>query len=151
MSPSVDSLRLNKRLIAYTAAAMYGGAAFVVLIEDFIPGGPSYSIVPGLVALVLVTFLLAAGPRLPRWGLAPVGPIGAGLIAYALATSPGGGDGAVLYRWPVLWTAFLFGRRGAVSIVACIGVAHGLALLALPDAGASPDRWVDVSVGATAA
>ena len=65
------------------------------------------------------------GQRLPRWALAPLGPVGALLIAYAQATSPGPGDGAVLYMWPVLWTAFFFGRRGAVAIVACIGVAHG--------------------------
>ena len=26
--------------------------------------------------------------------------------------------------WPVLWTTFFFGRRGAVAIVLCIGVAH---------------------------
>jgi diguanylate cyclase (GGDEF)-like protein len=146
MSSSVDSIRLDRRLLAYTAAGMYGGGAFVGLIEGFIPGGPRYSIVPGLVALVVVTFLLAVGPRLPRWALAPLGPIGAVLIAYALATSPGAGDGAVLYMWPVLWTAFFFGLRGAISIVACIGVAHGLALLSLPADSGFFDRWVDVMV-----
>ena len=132
--------------MAYTAAAIYGGGAFVGLIESFIPGGPSYSIVPGLVALVLVIFLLAAGPRLPRRGLAPLGPIGAGLIAFALATSPGAGDGAVLYMWPVLWTAFFFGLRGAITIIICIGVAHGVALVSLPADSGFFDRWVDVMV-----
>jgi diguanylate cyclase (GGDEF)-like protein len=109
-------------------------------------GGPSYSLVPTLVALVAVTFLLVVGPRLPRWALAPLGPIGAVLIAYALATSPGAGDGAVLYMWPVLWTAFFFGLRGAIAIVTCIGVAHGIALLALPADSGFFDRWVDVMV-----
>jgi diguanylate cyclase (GGDEF)-like protein len=146
MSSSLDSIRLDERLLAYTAAGIFGGGAFVGLIEGLIPGGPSYSFLPGLGALVIVTFLLAVGPRLPRWGLAPLGPIGAGLIAYALSSSPGAGDGAVLYMWPVLWTAFFFGVRGAISIVACIGVAHGLALLSLPADSGFFDRWVDVMV-----
>jgi diguanylate cyclase (GGDEF)-like protein len=137
---------MNRRLIAYTAAGIYGGGAFVGLIEGFIPGGPSYSVAPTLVALVAVTFLLAVGPRLPRWALAPLGPIGAVLIAYALATSPGAGDGAVLYMWPVLWTAFFFGLRGAIAIVTCIGVAHGVALLLLPADSGFFDRWIDVMV-----
>jgi diguanylate cyclase (GGDEF)-like protein len=146
MGSSLASVRLDRRLIAHTAAAMYGGAAFIALIEGVIPGGPRYAVVPGLVALVLVPSLLAAGPRLPRWGLAPLGPIGVGLIAYALATGPGAGDGAVLYMLPVVWTAYFFGIRGAVSIVACVGVAHGLALLSLPAASEAPDRWIDVMV-----
>ena len=146
MSPSADSIRLNRRLIAYTAAGIYGGGAFVGLIEGFIPGGPSYSFVPGIAALVVVTFLLAVGPRLPHWALAPLGPIGAVLIAYALATSPGAGDGAALYMWPVLWTAFFFGLRGAVAIVVTIGVAHGVALLSLAADSGFFDRWVDVMV-----
>jgi hypothetical protein len=106
VSPSLVSIRLDKRLMAYAAAAMYGGAAFDGLVEGLVPGDPSFSILPGLVALVLVTILLAIGPRLPRAVLALLGPIGVALIAYALATSPGAGDGAVLYTWPVLWAAF---------------------------------------------
>ena len=54
--------------------------------------------------LVLFAALLAFGPRMPRWGLALIGPVGVALIAYALATSPGPGDGAILYALPVLWT-----------------------------------------------
>ena len=149
MSTSLDSVRLNERLIAYTAAAMYGAGFLVDVTEALIPGGPTVSLAPGLAALGVVAFLLAVGPRLPRWALAPVGPIGAVLIAYAQATSPGPGDGAVLYMWPVLWTAFFFGRRGAVTIVGVIGIAHGLAILALPAASRFPDRWVDVMASVT--
>ena len=47
-----------------------------------------------------------------------LGPIGVVLIAVALATTVGAGDGALLYIWPVLWTTFFFGRRGAFAIVA---------------------------------
>ena len=141
---AVYSVRLNRRLIAYTAAAMYGGGVLVDGIEALLPGGPSIALAPGVIAVVVVTFLLTVGPRLPRGVLFPLGPIGALLIGSALATSPGPGDGAVLYMWPVLWTAFFFGRRGAIAIVACVAVAHGFALLSLPAASRFPARWVDV-------
>jgi diguanylate cyclase (GGDEF)-like protein len=48
--------------------------------------------------------------------------------------------------WPVLWSTFFFGRRGAVSIVACIAVAHAGVLLALSGASGYPGRWVDVMI-----
>ena len=48
--------------------------------------------------------------------------------------------------WPVLWMTFFFGRRGAVSILICVGVAHALTLLALPAGSSYPGRWVDVMV-----
>ncbi len=139
--------------MAYSAAAMYGGAAFAGLIEDLIPGGPSFSLVPGLVALGAAALLLAVGPRLPRPALAGLGPLGAALIADALATTAGTGDAAVLYMWPVLWVAYFFGRRGTVLIVAWVGVVHALAVLSLPGDRAYFDRWLDVmvSVGVVAA
>jgi diguanylate cyclase (GGDEF)-like protein len=146
MSPSLDKLRLNRRLMAYTAAAMYGGAAFDGSIEGFLPGDPSFAIAPVLGAIVITVVLVLVGPRLPRRGLAPLGAIGVVLIAYALSATPGAGDGAILYVWPVLWTTFFFGRRGAISIVACIGVAHAITLLLLPAASSYPGRWVDVMV-----
>ncbi len=146
MSPSLDKLRLNKRLMAYTAAAMYGGAGFDGAIEGFLPGDPSFAIMPVLVSIVLTGLLVAFGPRLPRWGLAPLGGLGVILIAYALTATTGAGDGAVLYMWPVLWTTFFFGRRGAISIVICIGVAHAATLLLLPASSSYPGRWVDVMV-----
>jgi diguanylate cyclase (GGDEF)-like protein len=146
VSPSLDKFRLNKRLMAYTAAAMYGGAAFDGSIEGFLPGDPSFAIAPVLGAILITVVLVLAGPRLPRRALAPLGGIGVLLIAYALSATPGAGDGAVLYMWPVLWTTFFFGRRGAVSIVACVGVAHAITLLLLPAASSYPGRWVDVMV-----
>ncbi len=146
MSPSLDKLRLNKRLTAYTAAAMYGGAAFDGSIEGFLPGDPSFAIAPVFAAMAIAVVLVLFGPRLPRWGLAPLGAIGVVLIAYALTATAGAGDGAVLYMWPVLWTTFFFGRRGAISIVACVGVAHAATLLLLPAASSYPGRWVDVMV-----
>ncbi len=146
MSPSLDQLRLDKRLMAYSAAAMYGGAAFDGSIEGFIPGDPSFAIAPVFGAIAVTFVLVLVGPRLPRWGLAPLGPIGVVMIAYALVATPGAGDGAVLYIWPVLWTTFFFGRRGAISIVALTGVAHAVTLLLLPAASSYPGRWVDVMI-----
>ena len=146
VSPSLASLRLNKKLMAYTAAAMYGGAGLDGLIEGLIPGDPSFAMAPVLIAVAMAVALLILGPRLPRWALAPLGPVGVALIAYALTASPGPGDGAVLYVWPVLWTTFFFGRVGAVAIVLCVGVAHAVALLVLPAASSFPGRWVDVMV-----
>ena len=146
VSPSLDSLRANKAMMAYTAAAMYGGAALDGAIEGLIPGDPSFAIAPVIGAAVIVTLVVAFGPRLPRRWLAPLGPIGVVLIAVALAATPGAGDGAVLYMWPVLWMTFFFGRRGTISIVVCIGIAHAATLLVLPAASSYPGRWVDVMV-----
>jgi diguanylate cyclase (GGDEF)-like protein len=68
------------------------------------------------------------------------------LIAYALVTTPGPGDAAVLYALPVFWTTFFFGRRGAIAILACVSVCHAIALLAMSAADSYPGRWLDVMV-----
>jgi len=146
MSPSLVSLRFNRRLMAYTASAIYGAAAFDGGVDGLLPSDPSFSVTPILVALAIALALLPFGPRLPRRWLAPLGPLGVALIAYALATTPGAGDGAVLYMWPVLWMTFFFGRRGAMAVIACVGVAHAAALLSLPAASSYPGRWVDVMI-----
>ena len=132
--------------MAYSAAAMFGGATFLSLFESAIPGGPSFSIAPGIAALVGAALLVAVGPRLPYGVLAALGPVGAALIAVALATTDGPGDAAILYIWPVLWTAYFFGRLGAALIVVWIGVVHALSLIAMPDGVGSVDRWLDVMV-----
>jgi diguanylate cyclase (GGDEF)-like protein len=136
--------------MAYTASAMYGAAALDGSIEGFLPGDPRFAVLPVAVVLMMFVALLAVGPRLPRWALALLGPVGVALIAYALATSPGPGDGAILYALPVLWTTIFFGRRGAFAIVACVGVGEAIALLLLPAASTYPGRWVDVMVSTTA-
>jgi diguanylate cyclase (GGDEF)-like protein len=146
MSRSLENVRMDKRLMAYTAAGMYGGAAFDGAIEGAIPGDPSFAITPVIVSAVIVLVLVRYGPRLPRRALAPLGPLGVVLIAYALSATPGAGDGAVLYMWPVLWSTFFFGRRGAIMIIACVGVAHAITLLVLPEASSYAGRWVDVMV-----
>ena len=63
--------------MAYTAAAMYGGAVVVNMVEGAIPGGPPLTLLPGFAALGCVLLLLAFGPRLPRPALFALGPLGA--------------------------------------------------------------------------
>ncbi|MGE0067577.1 MAG: GGDEF domain-containing protein [Solirubrobacterales bacterium] len=139
--------------MVHSAAIMFGGAAALSIVEAFTPGGPTTSLLPGLAAVVFALVVLFGAQRLPVASLAALGPIGAALIAYALSTTPGAGDGAVLYVWPVLWEAYFFGRRATVLIVAWVGLVHGLTLLSLPPEVGYFDRWIDVvvSVGVVAA
>jgi diguanylate cyclase (GGDEF)-like protein len=128
-----------------SAALIFVGAAALNLIEVAVPGGPPLSLLPGVAALGFAAVLYFGGSRLPVAGLALLGPVGAALIAFALATTPGVSDGAVLYLWPVLWEAYFFGRRGAIAIVAWVAVVHGVALETMPNGG-NFDRWLDVVV-----
>lgn len=132
--------------MARTAVVMYAGAGFAALVEHVLPGGPDYSVVPALIALALAALIVIVGRWLPRRALAPLGPLGVALIAVAVASATGPGDGAVYYLWPVLWMTFFFGRAGAAFSVVCVALAHGLALVALPPVDASFDRWFDVVV-----
>jgi diguanylate cyclase (GGDEF)-like protein len=147
MNPSEEAVGWPKRLMAQTAAAMYGGAAALGMIEGLIPGGQTFSPVPGLISLALVVFLLAAGPRLPIAALAALGPIGVVMISGAISSTDAPGDAAVLYMWPVLWVSYFFGRLGSVLIVAWVGACHAAALLVMqPEYAGSFDRWFDVMV-----
>jgi diguanylate cyclase (GGDEF)-like protein len=148
MVSSLDDIRSNKRTMAYTAAAIYGIAGLDGAIEGLLPADPPFSLLPVAVVFVMFAALMAIGPRLPRRGLALLGPIGVVLIAYALATTPGPGDAAVLYALPVFWTTFFFGRRGAGAILVCVAIGQAIALLAMPSADAYPGRWLDVMVSA---
>lgn len=136
--------------MAYSAAAMFGAGAVDGLIEGVLPGDPKYSLLPVVVVSVMFIALAAAGPRLPRWALFLLGPLGVALVSYAVATTPGAGDGAVLFAMPVLWTTVFFGRPGAIAIVACVAVGHLIALLSLPETSSYPGRWVDVMVSVCA-
>jgi diguanylate cyclase (GGDEF)-like protein len=146
MVSSLADIRSNPRIMAFTAAAIYGIAGLDGAVEGLLPNDPPFSLLPVVVVFVLFALLMAVGPRLPRWGFALLGPLGVVLIAYALSTTPGPGDAAVLYALPVFWTTFFFGRRGAGSILACVAIAHAISLLAMPGADAYPGRWVDVMV-----
>ena len=134
--------------MAFTAAAIYAIAGLDGAVEGLLPNDPPFSLIPVVVVFVIFGMLMAFGPRLSRRGLALLGPLGVLLIAYAILTTPGPGDAGFLYALPVFWTTFFFGRRGAVSIIACVAVAHALALLAMPAGAAYPGRWIDVMVSA---
>ena len=136
--------RTDTRLMVRSAAAMYAGAALLGFVAVAIPGGSDFSLLPSVAAISLAGLILAIGPRMPRRALLLLGPLGAALVAYGLASTDGTGDGAVLYLWPVLWTAYFFGPAETVLIVACIGIAHALALHAMPEGVGNYDRWVDV-------
>jgi diguanylate cyclase (GGDEF)-like protein len=135
--------------MAYSAAVMYGGATLIDAVESGIPGGQTFSIAPGVGAFVLVILLVAVGPRLPLPAMVALGPLGVAGIAFALSTTSGTTDGAILYSWPVLWEAYFFGRRGTILIVVCVGVAHAVALIAMPDGAGNLDRWIDVMASVT--
>jgi diguanylate cyclase (GGDEF)-like protein len=141
--------RSDERAIALSAGAIYASAMFVGLVEDAIPGGPEFSLLPGFIAMIVAPLVFFLGPRLPRAALAPLGPFGAAVIAYAIATTHGYADSAVLYMWPVLWMAHFYGRRGTVFIVLWTGLVHGLAVWSMPGAQGNPDRWIDVMVSVT--
>ena len=130
-----------------SGAMLFGGGTFIDLIESLVPGGQAFSLIPGAGSLAFVTLLLAFGGRLPRMVIGALGPIGVALIALALATTNTPGDGAVLYMWPVLWQSYFFGRRGAVLIIASVGVCHGVALSAMEHGDV--DRWIDVMSAVT--
>jgi diguanylate cyclase (GGDEF)-like protein len=146
MVSSLADIRSNRRIMAYTAAAIYGIAGVDGAIGGVLPDDPSFSPLPVIVVFVMFALLMAFGPRLPRSGLALLGPLGVVLIAYALVTTPGPTDASVLYALPVFWTTFFFGRRGATVILVCVAIAHAVALLAMPAADAYPGRWLDVMV-----
>lgn len=148
MVSSLDDIRANLGIMAYTAAAIYAIAGVDGVLSGLLPGDPPFLLVPVAAVFVMSGLLLAVGPRLPRRGLALVGPVGVVLIAYAVASSPGPTDVAVLYALPVVWTTFFFGRRGAVAILACVAVGHAITLLAIPPADSYPGRWMDVIVSA---
>jgi diguanylate cyclase (GGDEF)-like protein len=134
----------DRRVVSLSGAAIYAGAAFAGIIEHLIPGGEQFSLLPAIAALGIAGLVVLVGPRLPRLALAALGPLGAALIAVSMANTTGYSDAAVLYMWPAVWTAFFFGTRGTAFIVAWIGLAHGAALLALPEVQANADRWFDV-------
>jgi diguanylate cyclase (GGDEF)-like protein len=140
----------NKRFMAYTASAMYAAGAIDGAVEGFLPRDPPFALVPVIAAAVVFLFLVTVGARLPWICLAMLGPLGIAAISYALATTPGAGDGAVLYTMPVLWTTFFYGRRGAGAILACVATGHAVALLVLPSSSVYPGRWIDVMVSVSA-
>jgi diguanylate cyclase (GGDEF)-like protein len=138
--------RSRKDAAVLTAAWMYGGAAFAGLVESFVPGTPATPIGAALFSVVMTVALLLFGRWIPARLLPALGFLGIGLIAYSLAFTQSYGDTAALYAWPVLWTAYFFDRRTTIAAMATLGIAHALALSAMPDGVGYASRWIDVMV-----
>jgi diguanylate cyclase (GGDEF)-like protein len=135
----------DRRTVARTAAGIYGGAMLIGLVEAPIPGKEHASLLPAVIAPVAMVLALVLGTRVPRRALVLFGPLGSVLVAIAVATTPGPGDGAVLYMWPAIWTAYFFGNRATVFIIAWTAIVHAVALWSMPDDLANVDRWIDVT------
>jgi hypothetical protein len=133
----------DRRWMVRSAAAIYAGAALLTVLAAALPGGQGgMALEPGAVAVVASLVLLAVGTRLPTWAVFLFGPLGVALIGVAVATSDSYGDGAVLYVWPAVWTAYFFRTRGAILIVAWIGIVHAVALMTCRrDRRASSAGW----------
>src|SRR4051794_41617216 len=111
------SLAGENRVIARSAALIYAGAMVMGLVETAIPGGPEFSTVPGAVALVIAPLAALLGPRLSRRALVLLGPLGAALIAFALSSTHGSTDAAVMYMLPALCPAAVHWEIAAIAIV----------------------------------
>ncbi len=136
----------NVRIVAGSAAIIYGSAAALCVVEGLTPGGARGAVAPGIAAGVISLLAATIGRRLPRRALALLGPLGAAMIAYVLDRTQGAGDGAVLYFWPVMWTSYFYGRRGAIGIVMWVAIIHGIVLASMPFGTGNADRWIDVVV-----
>src|SRR4051812_6966345 len=91
----------RSRQMAYTAAGMYGGAGFLILVECALPGGPPTEGWAGIVALVVLAPLIALGGRgLPEQVIGLLAPLGVLVIAGTFYQSTQPGDSATIYIWP---------------------------------------------------
>jgi diguanylate cyclase (GGDEF)-like protein len=128
---------------------MYAGAALLGVVEALTPTGPGFSMIPPAIALVLSPLVILLSGRVPRSALSILGLVGVVLIADAVASTGGTGDGAVLYMWPVVWASWFFGRRVLVATLVCVAVAHAVTLRSMPPGVGYLDRWIDVVAAVT--
>ena len=149
MSTGVSPTRTRTGAAVRTAAWMYGGAAFAGAIETFVPGTPQEALGPACFAVGMAAGLWLFGRWIPSRVLPVVGLLGIALIAWALAQTDGFSDGAALYAWPILWTAYFFDRRMTVVAVVTLGIAHAAALRSMPPGIGYASRWIDVMVSMT--
>lgn len=138
--------RPTEPALAYSAAAICVAAGVIGGLESVLPGGPEFSAAPPLIALGLAALAATVGRRLPRRAMLAFGFVGAAVVAYAVGSTRGYSDAAIVYCWPVLWVASFYGKRATVAVVAWVGVVHAVALVELPEEATSVDRWVDVMV-----
>jgi diguanylate cyclase (GGDEF)-like protein len=134
--------RTAEPALVRSGAAIYAGAGLIGSLEAAVPGGTPFSLAPALAAFLIALPIWVFGGRVSRHVLFALAPIGVVLIAQTMATSPGTGDAAIFYAWPVLWVGAFYGTRATAFIVLTTALAHGAALLTMSDG--TIDRWVDV-------
>jgi diguanylate cyclase (GGDEF)-like protein len=138
--------RTAEPALVRSGAAIYLGAGVIGTIEAAVPGGTPFSLAPALAASLIALPIWLFGGRVSRNVLFLLAPIGVALIAQTMATSPGTGDAAIFYAWPVLWAGCFYGTRATLLTVLAVAAAHGAALMTMSDG--SFDRWCDVTVSA---
>ncbi len=132
--------------MAWSLGAMFGAGAAAALIERALPDPQIFATAPIVIAVFMAVLLFGVGTRLSRRLVALGGPIGVVTIAYAVATLRGPpSDLAGLFALPVLWQSLFFGRRGAVAVLALVGLADAFALVLLHRYGTTA-RWINVMV-----
>jgi diguanylate cyclase (GGDEF)-like protein len=143
-SKSAAVRRTAEPALVRSGAAIYAGAGAIGTIEAAIPGGTPFSLEPALAAFLIAAPIWIFGPKLSRKILFLLAPLGVALIAQTMATSPGTGDAAIFYAWPVLWAGAFYDTRRTAITVAAIALAHGAALITMSDG--TVDRWCDVVI-----
>jgi diguanylate cyclase (GGDEF)-like protein len=144
LSRSAAVRRTAEPALVRTGAAIYLGAGAIGTLQAAIPGGTPIALAPALAATLIALPIWLLGGRVPRPILFLLAPLGIALIAQTMASSPGTGDAAILYAWPVLWVGCFYGARTTALTVLTVAVAHGVALMTMSDG--SFDRWCDVTV-----
>jgi diguanylate cyclase (GGDEF)-like protein len=141
LSRSAAVRRAAEPALVRTGAAIFLGAGAIGTLQAAIPGGTPIALAPALAATLIALPIWLFGGRVSRDILFLLAPIGIALIAQTMASSPGTGDAAILYAWPVLWVGCFYGARTTALTVLMVAVAHGVTM---PDG--SFDRWCDVTV-----
>ena len=63
MVSSLTDIRSNRRIMAYTAAAIYGIAGLDGAVEGLLPSDPPFALLPVIVVFVMFALLMAVGVR----------------------------------------------------------------------------------------
>ena len=155
-------LRLRRRQMARTAAALFGAAGLITLLSIFLPHQPGLE-TEGLAfvsigAAVLTAVLLAGGERLPYWTFYVWTACGTVLVTFGLIFNgerQGGAAGGdeMYYLWVVLYAAHYLGRVGTAVQVAIVAAAYTVALIVIDPGPIATSRWlttVGLAVGSAA-
>jgi diguanylate cyclase (GGDEF)-like protein len=141
----------TRRQMARTAAALFGAAGAVTLLSILLPHQPELD-AEGLVfvsagAGILAAILLAAGERIPGWGVHVWTALGTVLVTFGLLFNgernggAAGGD-EMYYLWVVLYAAYYLGRAATAFQLSFIAAAYTVALIAIDPGPIATSRWL---------